>query len=148
MSDRLQHKRRDLVLVGTLGMLIPAALLTVMSKHGMFHLTGLTRILVGTIGTTCFVLWWGLFMIRITRAQDEYQRWREHRAWYIGGLIGLMASVPMFSFIGLGGLHWLNPETDAGPVAARAFTNGYMLPLMMQVLGSTGFAIWDRFAKR
>ena len=63
-------------------------------------------------------------------------------------MAGLMASVPIFAFIGMGGLHWLNPASDAGPTVARAFTNGYLLPMMMQVAGATGFALWHRLAKR
>jgi hypothetical protein len=94
------------------------------------------------------VAWWMIFAVRIFRDMDEFAQTGERVSWYWGGLVGLMASVPVYAFIGLGGLHWLNPATDVGPVAARAFTTGYMLPVAMQVAGAVAVAIWWRVAKR
>ena len=148
MESQRDRKRRTLILMGMGGFLIIAGLLVMMRRDGLLHITGPARILAGTAGTAVLVGWWGLFALRLAGAQDEYQRWAVHRAWYCGGLPGLIVSVPVFTFIGLGGLHWLNPATDFGPVAARAFTSGYMLPLMMQVAGSTAWAVWTRFVKK
>jgi hypothetical protein len=109
---------------------------------------GSARILLVTGLVALAVAWWAVFAVRIYRTQDEFWRTGQRLAWHWGGLLGLLISVPVFVFIGLGGLHMLYPATDAGPVAARAFTSGYMLPLMLQVTGSTLFGIWWRFAKR
>ncbi|WP_304180035.1 hypothetical protein [Phenylobacterium aquaticum] len=109
---------------------------------------GVGRILVVTGLVALGVGWWAVFAVRIYRTQDEFWRTGERVAWHWGGLLGLLISVPVFVFIGLGGLHWLNPATDAGPLAARAFTSGYMLPVMLQAVGSTLVGLWWRWAKR
>ncbi|MBI1199209.1 MAG: hypothetical protein GC203_15220 [Phenylobacterium sp.] len=106
------------------------------------------RIIAGTAGAAALVLLWGLFAIRLNRSMDEYQRWREQRAWYVGGLAGLLLSVPAYAFVGLGGLHWLFPATDAGPAAARAFSSGYMLALFMPTAGAVIYGLWTRLARR
>ena len=92
--------------------------------------------------------WWGFWMARSFRAKDEYLRHVERASWFLGGLAGLMASVPIYVFIGLGGLHWLNPQTPVGPEASRAFALGYMLPMMMQVVGVLVVALWMRLHRR
>ena len=149
MTKPARPQLRRTVLIGAGGyVVILVALVTMLRVGGTILPAGPARILAGTVGVSLLVLWWWVFAIRITGMMDEYQRWMEHRAWYVGGLAGLMASVPIFAFIGLGGLHWLNPATDVGPVASRAFTNGYLLPMMMQVVGATAFALWHRLAKR
>ena len=89
-----------------------------------------------------------VFAVRIYRSHDEFWRKGETVAWHWGGLMGLMASVPVFAFIGLGGLHWLNPASPVGPELARAFRLGYMLPLMMQVTGAVAVGLWWRWSKR
>ena len=106
------------------------------------------RILGVTAIVAVGVTWWMVFAVRIFRAMDEFAQTGERVAWYWGGLLGLMASVPVYAFIGMGGLHWLNPAADIGPVAARAFTTGYMLPVLMQVAGAVVVAVWWRLAKR
>jgi hypothetical protein len=146
MSERRGLHRNLLIGVG--GCLVIVLFLVGMFRSGGQALTGPGRILVGTAGVTVLVVWWGVFATRIMRAQDECQRWMERRAWHTGGLAGLLASVPVFTFIGLGGLRWLNLAPHAGPAAARAFMSGYLLPLMLQVAGSTAYALWWRLARR
>lgn len=136
------------VLIGTGGMLVILLLLVAMFRFAGPMLGPAGRIVAGTAGAAVLVLWWGVFAGRVSGAQDEYQRWMEHRAWYSGGLVGLMASAPVYAFIGLGGLTWLNLAPAADPASARAFTTGYMLPLMLQMAGSALYGLWGRVALR
>jgi hypothetical protein len=147
MDQRTRSVRtRTLVAMG--GFVALAALVVVMFRTGGPGLSGPGRILGGTAAITVLVVWWVVFATRIFKAQDEYMREAERFAWHWGGLMGLMASVPVWAFIGLGGLHWLNPASDVGPVASRAFTTGYMLPLMMQVIGAVSVGLWWRWGRR
>ena len=146
MSGQGQLHRNLLIGVG--GAILIVLALAATLNGGFLNLSGPTRILAGTAGMALLVLWWGVFALRIVRAQDEYQRWMERRSWYVGGLAGLLVSVPVFTFIGLGGPHWLGAAPDMGPAAKHAFADGYMLPVMLQVVGSTTYALWRRLAKR
>jgi len=148
MSNPQPRKVKGLVVIGFAGFVLIATLLVLMQRVAGPGHSGPARIAMGTAGMAVLVLWWVYFAVRIGRSQDEYQRWAETRAWYWGGLMGLMASAPVFMFIGMGGLHLLNPLTDTGPVASRAFATGYMLPLMMQVGGASLYALWWRLARR
>lgn len=133
--------------IGIVGVLVGVGLMIAMLRFGAAGLSAGGRILAGTAGVTALVAWWAIFNARLNRNLDEYQRWNERRAWYVGGLAGLLLSVPVFAFVGLGGLRWLNLAADAGPAASRAFAHGYMLPLVLQVAGSTAYAVWRRFAR-
>lgn len=106
------------------------------------------RILGVTVIVAVGVAWWMVFAVRVFRAMDEYMQAGERVAWYWGGLLGLMASVPVYAFIGMGGLHWLWPPSPVGPELGRAFTTGYMLPVLMQAAGAMIVAVWWRLAKR
>lgn len=106
------------------------------------------RILAVTAITAAGAAWWMVFAVRLFRSLDEYMQSRERVAWYWGGLLGLVASVPAYAFIGMGGLHWLWPSSPVGPDLGRAFTTGYVLPIFTQVAGAMAVAIWWRVAKR
>jgi hypothetical protein len=136
------------LLIGVIGCGVIALLLVAMFRSGGLGLSGPGRILAGTAGVALLVGWWGVFATRLNGTLDEYQRWAERRAWYVGGLAGLLASAPVFTFIGLGGLHWLDPASDTGPAVSRAFARGYMLPFLMQMIGSSAYALWFHLAKR
>ena len=148
MPDQQKNRVRGNFILGVGGCAVITGLIVLMLRTGGHGLSPEGRILLATAAVAGLVTWWAVFAVRIDRARDEYQRWVESRAWYWGGLIGLIASVPVFTFIGLGGLHWLAPSTDIGPVASRAFRLGYMLPLMMQVIGAVSVGLWWRWAKR
>ena len=135
-------------IVGGVGFVALAALLVLMLRTGGPGLSEVGRILVGSLGFMILVGWWGFWMARSFRAKDEYLRHVERASWFLGGLVGLMASVPIYAFIGLGGLHWLNPQSPVGPEMSRAFALGYMLPMMMQVGGVLIVAVWLRLSKR
>ena len=105
-------------------------------------------IILATLGTAVLAAWWGFWGFRIVRALDEYKQHVERASWFWGGLLGLMASVPVYSFIMFGGLHWLNPDRPVGRDLANAFAHGYMLPVFMQVAGALVVAMWMRFSRR
>lgn len=148
MSDPRTARVRRIAFWGLGGLAVLMALVGLLLRIGGTWLTPHGRILVGTAAFAALILWWGAVWLRMSYAQDEYMRWMEHRTWYWGSLLGMIASVPVFAFVGLGGLHWLLPATDSGPVAARAFASGYMLLLEMQVAGVFLVAIWRKLAKK
>lgn len=135
-------------LIGVAGFFVLIALLVLMLRTAGPALSEAGRIVAGTVGFAVLVGWWAVWAFRIHRAKDEYLQQVELAAWYWGGLMGLMASVPVFGFIGLGGLHWLDPGSPVGPEISKAFTLGYMTPMMMQVGGVLVVALWMRLSKR
>lgn len=108
----------------------------------------LPRVLGMTAVTSLAVLWWAVFAVRLSRVMDEFMRNGELVAWYWGGLMGLIASMPVYVFIGMGGLRFVLPDSPTGPPLARAFASGYMLPITMQVMGALVVALWRRYARR
>lgn len=148
MPDPHKLKANSSAIIGGVGFVAFAALFVVMLRTGGPGLSEAARILVGSLGFMILVGWWGFWMARSFRAKDEYLRHVERASWFLGGLVGLMASVPIYAFIGLGGLHWLNPQSPVGPELSRAFALGYMLPMMMQVGGVLIVAVWLRLTKR
>ena len=147
MTVTRTRKVNSAALVGGVGFVALAALLVLMLRTGGTGLTEAGRIVVGSLGFTILVGWWGFWMARSFRAKDEYLRHVECASWFLGGLVGLMASVPVYAFVGLGGLHWLNPQSPVGPGLSRAFAFGYMLPMMMQVVGVLVVALWMRLRR-
>lgn len=148
MSELRANRVRALTRVGLGGFVVLSLLVILLFRFGGSALTGRGQIVAGTVAVTVLVLWWVVFAVRIYRAQDEFGQTGESVAWHWGGLIGLMASVPVFTFIGTGGLHWLDPSSAVGPEVARAFRLGYMVPLVMQIVGAMGVGLWWRWAKR
>lgn len=63
-------------------------------------------------------------------------------------LVGLVVSMPVFTFLALGGLHWLDPTIAVDPDQLLAFTRGYTLPVAAQGIGAAiATVVWNR-AKR
>ena len=154
VSSRARRIRTDAV-IAVVGMMVILALVIVTLDHWRPsqpvhgpHIVSPMGILIGTVGTTALVIWWSYWGFRIIRAMDEYQQHIELASWFWGGLIGLIVSVPVYVFVMFGGLQWLNLRGPAGPGVASAFAEGYMLPIIMQVVGATAFALWHRLAKR
>jgi hypothetical protein len=93
-----------------------------------------TRVVVLTIAAALAVVWSVPFTTLAFRRMDEFQRAASKFAWYWGGSLGLLASLPIFAFIYLGGLHWLDPTRfHLGAGLGFAFWLGYVL-----AAGSTG----------
>ncbi|MBS0411012.1 MAG: hypothetical protein JSR86_13930 [Proteobacteria bacterium] len=101
------------------------------------------RILAATVSTALGIAWIAVFMVRIFRRQDEFFRQGAKFAWFWGGPMGLMATMPAYIFIALGGLTWLWPQTPSGPGLARAFVYGYALAYIGPTLGvTTAGLVW------
>lgn len=105
-------------------------------------------VILGTVGMAVIAGWWCFWGFRLVRAMDEYKRHVELASWFWGGLLGLMASVPVYAFVTLGGLHWLDPQRPMGRDLANAFAHGYMLPIVMQVAAAVFAALWMRLSRR
>ena len=106
------------------------------------------RILGGTLAIALAMFWACWFSVRAHFAEDEFQRQREIYVSFWGGWLGLGASAPVFFFIAVGGLHWLDPVVPANAQSFRAFVVGYLLPIACAVLGVAAAGLWRRVAKR
>ena len=101
------------------------------------------HILAATATTALGIAWIAFFLVRIFQLQDEFFRQGAKFAWYWGGSMGLMGTMPAYIFVALGGLTWLWPQVPSGPGLARAFVYGYALAYLGLTLGVvTAGAIW------
>jgi hypothetical protein len=101
-------------------------------------------------GLEVLVVAWSLpFVLLIWRRADEYMRERSKFAWYWGGTLGLMASVPVYMFILMGGLRWVWPALfHWGLAPAHALMIGFSVPVGIQFFGFIAAAVWWRLARR
>jgi hypothetical protein len=108
-----------------------------------------TWIMILSAATALAIAWALVFATLAFRRMDEFQQTASKFAWYWGGSIGLAASLPLFVFVYLGGLHWLDPARfHLGPDLALAFRLGYGLAVVSVGLGALiALAVW-RIAKR
>jgi hypothetical protein len=93
------------------------------------------RVVIWSIGEALAVVWAVGFGVLMFRNADEFGRQASQVGWYWGTSLGLGVSAPIFVFIALGGLHAFWPGIPASPELRRAFTLGYLLPVLMQVAG-------------
>ena len=129
---------------GTIILILPALVWAGMQGPGIQG----DRILIVTASVAVGTLWGFIFARRAFKRADEYQRERVKFAWHWGGMVGIMLSIPVYVFIGLGGLHWLDRSRPFGPEISVAFVSGYCLALFSQLLAFYAVAMWWRFAKR
>ncbi len=139
-------KGRTTILIGAtaIGLMLVAAILPRRdpSQFEPSHVLSVTAWAAATIGL------WIAFMMRIYQSMDEYNRHAEQVSWLWGGVIGLAASLPVFAFVALGGLHWIWPASPTGHDVARAFGLGYMIPTAMQAIGASVVGIWWRWGRK
>ena len=94
------------------------------------------RIVVISLASGLSIAWTFVFATLAYRQLDEYQRAASKFAWYWGGVAGLAASLPVYVFVQLGGLHWLDPaHFHLGLQLALAFQLGYGLAVVSMLLG-------------
>lgn len=106
------------------------------------------RIVLTTASTVLAVAWGSWFTWLSFRRFDEFLREGSKFAWYWGGLLGIAVSAPLYVFIGLGGLHWLDPTRPVGLELLRAFILGYCILLFPQALCFLGVYVWWKRTKR
>ncbi|MGH6955685.1 MAG: hypothetical protein ACREEW_03350 [Caulobacteraceae bacterium] len=88
---------------------------------------------------------WTLVFVRLAwRRSDEYMREASKFAWHWGGAFGLVAALPVYSFIEQGGLHWLWPlRFHMGADLALAFRMGFGVAVFAQAVGFLiAWAVW------
>jgi hypothetical protein len=128
---------------------IPALLL---SDANAFGLAYSTRLVLQTLAATAATTWGAVFAVLIFRQYDEFAQQGSKFAWYWGGLIGTMASAPIFVFIARGGLRLVGLEPMLPPpvlmVAFRSFTLGYGLLICFQLAGFLVARAWWKASKR
>jgi hypothetical protein len=97
-----------------------------------------------TIAAALAMAWAIAFAALAFRRLDEFQQAASKFAWYWGGSIGIGVSLPIYVFVLLGGLHWLDPARfHLGADLALAFRLGYGLAMASIGLGFlAGLAFW------
>lgn len=139
--------RWQLSLIGVVGG--SALMFSPLAFNGLFS-PGFSgpRVLALTLSAVAAVTWALYFSWLNFRRADEFHREGMKFGWLWGGTIGLCASAPVYVFIGLGGLHWLDPNRPLSALAARAFVMGYSLPILSGVIGYLAVYAWWRLSKR
>ena len=130
------------------GIVLAVAPILMLGRHINQSPVDPTRIVVITLAATLAIAWGALFATFGFRSADEFVREGSRVAWYWGGLLGLAASLPVYAFIAIGGLHWLWPASPLGAELYRAFTMGYLLPVITQAVGVLIASTWWRLSKR
>jgi len=93
------------------------------------------------------------------RQMDEFYQQGSRVAWYWGGIVGLLVSVPIAIFVEFGGLTLLAPYASAihvtshltpeeGRARVAIFRMDYLLPVLAQGIGFAIVAAWWRLSKR
>lgn len=98
---------------------------------------------------TAVVMAWGVWTsVACFRRMDEFHQAAGRFAWYWGGSVGLAASVILYTFVGLGGLHWILPaHFPPGKEAYEPFLLGYMTALLPILAGFLGVRLWWQASK-
>ena len=106
------------------------------------------RVLAWTASSSAAMVWVFVYARLAFKRHDEFGREASKFAWYWGGTAGLAASMPLYVFIVLGGLHWIDPSRPVRVDLARAFVMGFGLPVLAQLAGFLAVLMWWRLAKR
>ena len=149
MFDRRSWDVWKLMLAAWLGALaIMTAPGLVLGRVGPADM-GTGRILIMVIPLV-FAMVWAVWLATLAfRRLDEFQQEAGKFAWYWGGSIGMAVSVIGYAFVGMGGLHWLDPaHFGMGKDLFRAFQLGYLLGLGFPVLGFVVARLWWQLSKR
>src|ERR1700683_4173289 len=101
---------------GILGSLGLCAVLLLAMRHTDLKTPDPVRIVGSTLVVALAMLWACWFAVRAHFAEDEYQRQQETFDSFWGGWLGIGASAPVFVFIAMGGLRWLDL---AGPARGQ-----------------------------
>jgi hypothetical protein len=110
---------------------------------------GTSRVMITTIATLIAIGWTFWMAALAFRRLDEFQQEAGKFAWYWGGSMGIALSAVGYAFIGLGGLHWLDPAHFAmGKDLYRSFQIGYVVGMGCPVLGFLAVRLWWQVAKR
>jgi hypothetical protein len=102
-----------------------------------------------TIAATVGIAWAMAFAVLAFRRLDEFQQAASKFAWYWGGSIGIGVSLPIYVFVLLGGLHWLDPSRfHLGADLALAFRLGYGLAMSSVGIGFFAALAFWRLTRR
>ncbi|MEO6340899.1 MAG: hypothetical protein ABIO39_12715 [Caulobacteraceae bacterium] len=127
ISAQVRWRYRALWFAGVLGLLFGSVLLT-----GGHHSRPDPGAILTRIAAVILAIVWTIGWVRVIwRGSDEYRHEAQKFAWLWGGIIGLFASMPIYAFIGMGGLDLLGASLPP----RGAFALGYLLPLMTQTVG-------------
>jgi len=128
-------------------MMLPLLILGPRHLHGPIVIDP-TRVVLTTMAAILAV-GWGSWFSRLSFIHfDEFLQEGSKFAWYWGGLLGIAVSAPLYVFIGLGGLHWLDPARPVGLELLHAFVLGYCVLLFPQALCFLGVYVWWKRMKR
>ena len=149
MAERRGMSIRGYKLTGAVGAVALMGMAAVSFSGSRRSLLGQPGPIVAlTIAFTIAMAWNVAFQLIAYLRSDEFIRERHKSSWLWGGLLGLTASMPIFTFLALGGLHWLDPSIAVDQGQLLAFTRGYVLPVAAQAIGaSIAMVFWNR-AKR
>ena len=96
------------------------------------------------LAMTAVIMAWSLTFAWLTaRKEDEYTLTGSKYAWFWGGIIGLVCSVPVLAFIAWGGLTMIDPAAfRPSRDKELALIFGYMLAVLFQFVGYLIARVW------
>jgi uncharacterized membrane protein len=115
------------------------------------------RIVATTLAAVAGVIWAAVFARLMFLNTDEFGQQASRVAWYWGGALGLLASLPIFVFVEFGGLTLLlshatlaaDHYTPAeGRARAAILRLGYLIPVVTQTIGFLLVRGWWWLTKR
>lgn len=110
---------------------------------------GTGRVVIPTLTTAVAIAWTFVWAVVAFHRLDEFQKEAGKFAWYWGGTVGIAVSLVAYVFIGMGGLHWLDPvHSPLGRDLFRSFQTGYLLGVGGPFLGFLVARLWWSMAKR
>jgi hypothetical protein len=105
------------------------------------------RVTGALVMVVVIMAWSFAFSYLTARQEDEYALSGAKFAWFWGGLIGLVCSVPVLAFIAWGGLTLVDPAFRPQPAAVMPLIFGYMLALVFQLAGYLVVRAWWGFRR-
>jgi len=115
------------------------------------------RIIATTLATIVAVIWTAVFVRLMFLNTDEFGQEASRVAWYWGGALGLLVSLPIFVFIEYGGMTLLLSHAAVAadhytPAEGRArvaiLRLGFLIPVVTQTVGFLLVRGWWWLTKR
>lgn len=147
MFDRRMTEVWGYALAGWAGATVAA--LVSRALFGGASAVGTSRVLIPTLAALAAAAWCYFMAVLAVRRVDEYQMAAGKFAWYWGGSLGIAVSLVAYTFIGMGGLHWLDPARfHLGQDFFSAFRLGYLLGVGVPFAGFVLARLYWALVKR
>lgn len=110
---------------------------------------GTSQVMIPTLAALAAMGWCYFMAVLALKRVDEYQVAAGKFAWYWGGSLGVAVSLVVYTFIHMGGLHWLEPARfQLSPEVSAGFRMGYLVGVGFPFAGFLMARLYWGLAKR